>query len=222
MLATNPNMTGEATASFLADRLRGRVRVTRFASGLPVGGDLEYADEVTLGRALSGRREMWRDSPFEPPRSSTLPSGSLPLLGTWDRLYGALHLPLAHEPFYAQIGGAFVVGMAYLLWRAHRHASLEQGVALGAGDRSRARRGGGDRMAARDGFKRPQPFRDNADAARGRLRRPVAPGLRDCQAGRGSAAPRELTAVPLFPAEPLQGESTCEVRRRSAAPRSRR
>ena len=58
VLATNPNMTGEATAAFLADRLRGRVRVTRLASGLPVGGDLEYADEVTLGRALTGRREM--------------------------------------------------------------------------------------------------------------------------------------------------------------------
>jgi recombination protein RecR len=58
VLATNPNMTGEATASYLADRLRGRVRVTRLASGLPVGGDLEYADEVTLGRALAGRREM--------------------------------------------------------------------------------------------------------------------------------------------------------------------
>jgi recombination protein RecR len=58
VLATNPNMTGEATASYLADRLRGLVRVTRLASGLPVGGDLEYADEVTLGRALSGRREM--------------------------------------------------------------------------------------------------------------------------------------------------------------------
>jgi recombination protein RecR len=58
VVATNPNMTGEATAAYLADRLRGRVRVTRLASGLPVGGDLEYADEVTLGRALSGRREM--------------------------------------------------------------------------------------------------------------------------------------------------------------------
>ena len=58
VLATNPNMTGEATAHYLADRLRGRVKVTRLASGLPVGGDLEYADEVTLGRALSGRREM--------------------------------------------------------------------------------------------------------------------------------------------------------------------
>jgi recombination protein RecR len=58
VLATNPNMTGEATASYLADRLRDKVRVTRLASGLPVGGDLEYADEVTLGRALSGRREM--------------------------------------------------------------------------------------------------------------------------------------------------------------------
>jgi recombination protein RecR len=58
VLATNPNMTGEATAAYLADKLRGRVRVTRLASGLPVGGDLEYADEVTLGRALSGRLEM--------------------------------------------------------------------------------------------------------------------------------------------------------------------
>ena len=58
VLATNPNMTGEATAAYLADRLRGRVKVTRLASGLPVGGDLEYADEVTLGRALTGRREM--------------------------------------------------------------------------------------------------------------------------------------------------------------------
>ena len=58
VLATNPTMTGEATASYLADRLRDRVSVTRLASGLPVGGDLEYADEVTLGRALSGRREM--------------------------------------------------------------------------------------------------------------------------------------------------------------------
>jgi len=61
VLATNPNMTGEATAAFVADRLRagnGGVRVTRLASGLPVGGDLEYADEVTLGRALAGRREL--------------------------------------------------------------------------------------------------------------------------------------------------------------------
>jgi recombination protein RecR len=58
VLATNPTMTGEATASYLADRLRDRVRVTRLASGLPVGSDLEYADEVTLGRALAGRREM--------------------------------------------------------------------------------------------------------------------------------------------------------------------
>ena len=58
VLATNPNMTGEATAAYVAERLRDRVRVTRLASGLPVGGDLEYADEVTLGRALAGRREM--------------------------------------------------------------------------------------------------------------------------------------------------------------------
>ncbi len=58
VLATNPTMTGEATASYIADRLRDRVTVTRLASGLPVGGDLEYADEVTLGRALSGRRPI--------------------------------------------------------------------------------------------------------------------------------------------------------------------
>jgi recombination protein RecR len=58
VLATNPTMTGEATAAYLADRLRGKVAVTRLASGLPVGGDLEYADEVTLGRALAGRRAM--------------------------------------------------------------------------------------------------------------------------------------------------------------------
>ena len=58
VLATNPNMTGEATAAYLADRLRGVVAITRLASGLPVGGDLEYADEVTLGRALIGRRPV--------------------------------------------------------------------------------------------------------------------------------------------------------------------
>ncbi len=56
VLATNPTLEGEATAMYLADRLRGRVgRVTRIARGVPVGGDLEYADEVTLVRALQGR-----------------------------------------------------------------------------------------------------------------------------------------------------------------------
>jgi recombination protein RecR len=58
VIATNPTMTGEATAGYLADRLRDKARVTKLASGLPVGGDLEYADEVTLGRALTGRREI--------------------------------------------------------------------------------------------------------------------------------------------------------------------
>ncbi|MGQ0679254.1 MAG: recombination mediator RecR [Actinomycetota bacterium] len=59
IVATNPNVEGEATAMYLA-RLLGPlgVKVTRIASGLPVGGDLEYADEVTLGRALQGRREL--------------------------------------------------------------------------------------------------------------------------------------------------------------------
>jgi recombination protein RecR len=61
VLATNPTTTGEATALHIADGLRTRapdVAVTRLASGLPVGGDLEYADEVTLGRALAGRRAV--------------------------------------------------------------------------------------------------------------------------------------------------------------------
>lgn len=59
ILATNPNVEGEATAIYLAKLLRPLVgRVTRIARGLPVGGDLEYADEVTLGKALEGRREM--------------------------------------------------------------------------------------------------------------------------------------------------------------------
>jgi recombination protein RecR len=61
VLATNSTTTGEATALHIADGLRTRapdVTVTRLASGLPVGGDLEYADEVTLGRALAGRRAV--------------------------------------------------------------------------------------------------------------------------------------------------------------------
>ena len=59
ILATNPNLEGEATAMYLARLLKPLgLRVTRIASGLPVGGDLEYADEVTLGRALEGRREV--------------------------------------------------------------------------------------------------------------------------------------------------------------------
>jgi recombination protein RecR len=58
ILATNPNAGGEATASFLSRALaESGVRVTRLASGLPVGGDLDYADEVTLSRAFAGRRE---------------------------------------------------------------------------------------------------------------------------------------------------------------------
>ena len=59
ILATNPTLEGEATAMFLAERLEGSVgSVTRIARGLPVGGDLEYADEVTLIRALQGRRAV--------------------------------------------------------------------------------------------------------------------------------------------------------------------
>jgi recombination protein RecR len=61
VLATNPTTTGEATALHIAEELRGRapgLTVTRLASGLPVGSDLEYADEVTLGKAFAGRRDV--------------------------------------------------------------------------------------------------------------------------------------------------------------------
>ena len=61
VLATNPTTSGEATAFFIAEALRElgtEVAVTRLASGLPMGADLEYADEVTLGRALAGRQSV--------------------------------------------------------------------------------------------------------------------------------------------------------------------
>jgi recombination protein RecR len=59
ILATNPNVEGEATALYLARRLEPRgIAVTRLAFGMPVGGDIEYTDEVTLGRALAGRRQV--------------------------------------------------------------------------------------------------------------------------------------------------------------------
>ena len=64
ILATDPDTQGEATAAYLSRMLRDfGVRVARPASGLPVGGDLEYADQVTLGRAFSGRRSMFADVP---------------------------------------------------------------------------------------------------------------------------------------------------------------
>lgn len=59
ILATNPNMEGDATAMFITRQLAGLdVRITRLARGLPIGGDLEYADQITLTRALEGRREV--------------------------------------------------------------------------------------------------------------------------------------------------------------------
>jgi recombination protein RecR len=59
IIATNPNVEGEATALYLAQQLRPHdVRTTRLAFGLPVGGDLEYADQVTMAKALEGRREI--------------------------------------------------------------------------------------------------------------------------------------------------------------------
>jgi recombination protein RecR len=60
VIATNPTTTGEATAHHIADLLRDRVTITRLASGLPVGADLEHADEVTLGRAFTGRMALDR------------------------------------------------------------------------------------------------------------------------------------------------------------------
>jgi recombination protein RecR len=75
ILCTNPNLEGDATAMYLTRQLRPLgVKVTRLASGLPVGGDLEYADELTLGRALEGRREVDalgcpHDQPPQPNRS---------------------------------------------------------------------------------------------------------------------------------------------------------
>jgi recombination protein RecR len=66
IIATNPNVEGEATASFLSRRLEERpLRVTRLASGLPVGGDLDYADEVTLSRAFVGRQDLRGRGPRE-------------------------------------------------------------------------------------------------------------------------------------------------------------
>lgn len=58
IIATNPNTSGESTAMHIADLLREKVKVTRLASGLPVGADLEYADEATVSRAMQGRREL--------------------------------------------------------------------------------------------------------------------------------------------------------------------
>ena len=58
-MATNPNAEGDATAHYLAERLRPQgVKVSRIASGMPLGGDLEYADQVTIGRSLQHRRDL--------------------------------------------------------------------------------------------------------------------------------------------------------------------
>jgi recombination protein RecR len=59
ILATSPTLEGEATANWLAESLRGfKVRITRIATGVPAGSDIEYADEVTMASALEGRREL--------------------------------------------------------------------------------------------------------------------------------------------------------------------
>jgi len=66
ILCTNPNLEGETTANFIANKILApfEVTVSRLASGLPVGGDLEYADELTLGRALTGRQDVGRPESF--------------------------------------------------------------------------------------------------------------------------------------------------------------
>ncbi len=72
ILATDPDTEGEATASYLGRMLRDfGVRVTRPASGLPVGGDIEYADQITLGRAFEGRRSMFGDEPEPAPQATS-------------------------------------------------------------------------------------------------------------------------------------------------------
>jgi recombination protein RecR len=58
VIATNPTMAGEATALYLADLMRGRTRVTRLASGIPMGSDIEHSDELTLSRSLLNRRDL--------------------------------------------------------------------------------------------------------------------------------------------------------------------
>ena len=71
ILATDPDTEGEATASYLGRMLRDfGVRVTRPASGLPVGGDIEYADQITLDRAFEGRRSMFDDEPEPAPQAT--------------------------------------------------------------------------------------------------------------------------------------------------------
>ena len=87
IVCTNPNTEGEVTALYIARMLKPfGIKVTRIASGLPVGGDLEYADELTLGRALEGRRELTALKRAEPPtigrsrRTSPEKSAEVPLL----------------------------------------------------------------------------------------------------------------------------------------------
>jgi recombination protein RecR len=72
ILATNPNIEGEATALYLSKLLTPIVKVSRLASGLPVGGDLEYADELTLGAALESRRTVEPDVPNVPEQPAPL------------------------------------------------------------------------------------------------------------------------------------------------------
>ena len=80
IVATDPNLEGEATASYLVRLLTSfeGLTVSRLASGLPVGGDLEYADEVTLGRAFEGRRVMARSRPVQPAATPATPEPAGP------------------------------------------------------------------------------------------------------------------------------------------------
>ncbi|MFN8164380.1 MAG: aminotransferase class III-fold pyridoxal phosphate-dependent enzyme [Solirubrobacterales bacterium] len=88
LLATNPNVEGEATALYLARLLKHRgVRVTRLAFGMPVGGDIEFTDEVTLGRSIAGRRELHPRARDLPPAIRVVPLGprSAPSPPSWRR-----------------------------------------------------------------------------------------------------------------------------------------
>ena len=78
ILATNPNLEGESTAAYIQRQIAGKTgRVTRLARGLPIGGDLEYADEVTLTRAIEGRRRCnLRPAGAEPQAGSLRPRTS--------------------------------------------------------------------------------------------------------------------------------------------------
>ena len=130
VVATNSTTTGEATALYLADTLRERapdVTVTRLASGLPVGADLEYADEVTLGKAFRGRREL-RGRPAALGRDRALPLGS-------ERSVGSVGAPsvVRARRLRAERLGRHLVGTRRALTRRWRRSCCCASGATGRG-----------------------------------------------------------------------------------------